>query len=167
MAEFSLWLPSVVALEFVIDICRGLELLLQTVCTHQRRRAVHPVEILDFLGDLEIGGILVHFLPGQLCAEHTGQFFSRHGLEGVRVQQWRGFVVHIGTQVVPGLGHLVFVQIDFVGNLLVCHGSVLLCFWSLRGGFFQVTKNPSPQTLVVCWDRKTIHPAVPPGLTHP
>jgi hypothetical protein len=42
---------------------------------------------------------------------------------GAGVQQGSGLVLHIGPQVVPEFGHLVFIQIDFVGDFVHGHGA--------------------------------------------
>ena len=118
---------GVVALEFIIDFGRCLELFLQAVGPDQGRRTVHLIEIPDLLGDVDIGGDVVQFLLYQLLAEHRLQVGGGHGLMGARMQQRGGLVLHIGPHVIPGLGHLVLFQVDFIGDGVdVGHGSWLL-----------------------------------------
>ena len=112
---------GVVALEFVVDVGRGLELLLQAVGPDQGGGAVHLVEVPDLLGDLEIGGLIVQLLLDQLGTEHAFQLLSGHGLEGAGVQEGGGLVLHVGPEVVPGVGHLVLRQVDLVGNFVLAH----------------------------------------------
>ena len=119
---------GVVALELVIDVRRGLQLLLQAVRAHQRRRAVHLIEILDLFRDRDIGIFVVELLSDQFLTEHGAELLSRHGLKGSGVEKGSGLVLHISPDIVPCLGDLVFGEIDLVGNLLiffVCHGFFL------------------------------------------
>ena len=110
---------GVVALELVVDLRRGLELLLQTVGTHQRRGPVHLIEVADILGNLKVGGGIVHLLLHQLGAEHTAQLLGGHGLQGAGVQQGCGLVGHVRANIVPIFGHLILGQVDLVGDVSV------------------------------------------------
>ena len=110
---------GVVALEFVVDMCRGAQLLLQAIGAHQRGGTVHPIEVPHVLGDGDIRGMVVHLLLYQLGAEHVAHLLRRHGLQGAGVQQGRRLVLHIRANIVPIPGHLVLREIDLVGNVTV------------------------------------------------
>ena len=107
---------GVVALELIVDVGGGVQLLLQTVGANQRGRTVHLVEIPYLLGDGDIRGGIVQFLLHQLAAEHMAQLLRRHRLEGGGMQQRRGLVGHIRTHVVPVPRQLVLSEIDLVGD---------------------------------------------------
>jgi hypothetical protein len=117
---------GVVPLKFVVDLRRGLELLLQAVGPDQGGGAVHLVEVPDLLGDLKIGGAVIHFLLHQLGAEDALQLLGGHGLERSGIEEGGGLVFHVGPEIVPGAGHLVLGEIDFVGNFVRAHSVVLL-----------------------------------------
>ena len=116
---------GVVAFELIIDLGRGLQLLLQTVGAHQRRGPVHAVEAQDLLGDGVLPGGVVQLLLDQLVAEHAGELGGSHGLMGARVQERRRLFLHVGPDVVPILGHLRFAEVDLVGDF---HAFFLLGF---------------------------------------
>ena len=116
---------GVVALELIVDFGGGVQLLLQAVGPHQRRGAVHLVEVTNLTGNLDIGGVVVQLLAGQLPAEHSGEVVLRHGGAGGGVQQRGWLYLHVGADVVPRLGQLLFRQVDFVGN-----GSHIACLLS-------------------------------------
>ena len=111
---------GVVALELVVDLGRGLELFLQAVGPDQGGGTVHFIEVPDLFGDRDVGVVVVQFLLDQLLAEHALQLLGGHGLAGAGVEQRGGLVFHVGPDVVPCLGHLVFFQINLVGDLFVC-----------------------------------------------
>ena len=113
---------GVVALELVVDLGGGLELFLQAVGPHQGRGPVHFIEVPDLLGDGDLPGVIVQFLPDQFVAEHRTQVIEAHGRAGGGVQQRGGLGLHICPDIVPIHGHLVFGQVDFVGDFLKCHG---------------------------------------------
>ena len=71
---------GVVALEFVIDLGRGLELFLQAVGPDQGGRPVHFIKVPDLLGDLDVGGGVVQLLGHQLVAEDGLELVGGHGL---------------------------------------------------------------------------------------
>ena len=71
---------GIIALKFIVNLGRGLQLFLQTVSPDQRRRTVHLVEFLNLLRDIHIGGGVVQLLLHQLVAEHAAQVVKRHGL---------------------------------------------------------------------------------------
>ena len=107
---------GVVALELIVDVGGGVQLLLQTVGANQRGRTVHLVEIPYLPGDGDIRGGIVQLLLHQLAAEHMAQLLRRHGLERAGVQQGRGLVGHIRTHVVPVPRQLVLAKVDLVGD---------------------------------------------------
>ena len=120
---------GVVALELVVDVRRGTQLILQAVGTHQGRGTVHFIEIPHVLGDGDIRSMVVHLLLYQLGAEHVAHLLRRHGLQGAGVQQGGRLVLHIRADIVPIPGHLVLGEIDLIGNVAVFqffHGCVLL-----------------------------------------
>lgn len=118
---------GVVALELVVDMGGGIQLLLQTVSANQRGRTVHLVEIPYFLGDRDIRGGIVQLLLHQLIAEHMGQLLRRHRLESGGIQQGRGLVGHVRPDVVPAAGHFVLGEVNLIGDgSLVFHGHFLL-----------------------------------------
>ncbi len=112
---------GVVALELVIDLRRRLKLLLQTVGADQRRRTVHLVKAANLLRDLKKRRAVIQLLPDQLLAEDARELLRLHGLKGAGIQERRRLLLHIGPQIIPCLRHLVFVQIDFVGDFFVFH----------------------------------------------
>ena len=120
---------GIVALKLVVDLGGGLEILLQTVGPHQGRGPVHLVEIPDLLGDGDLLGVVVQLLTDQLVAEHRPQVVEAHGRAGGGVQQRGGLGLHVCPDIVPILGHLVFGEVDLVGDFLECHGacSFLIC----------------------------------------
>ena len=154
---------GVVALKLVVDLCRGAELFLEAVGSDQRRGAVHLVKIADFRRDFDIRRVVVQLLTDQLVAENGAQIVKRHGLACTGVQQRRGLVFHVGTEIVPCRGHLIFGEIDFVRNLFrhVCvHLSLDLQWMSQICG---TKRKPSCPYSTNCWDRRgkllRCHPA--------
>ena len=118
---------GVVALKLIVDVGRGVQLLLQTVGAHQRGRTVHLVEIPYLLRDRDIRGGIVQLLLHQLIAEHMAQLLRRHRPERAGMQQGRGLVGHIRTHVVPVPRQLVLSEVDLVGDSgRVFHGNRLL-----------------------------------------
>ena len=112
---------GIVALEFVIDLRRGSELFLEAVRAHQRRRAVHLVEITDLLRDGDIRRVVVQLLLDQLVTENGAQIVKAHGLAGAGVHERRGLILHVRADIVPILGHLRLRQIDLVRNVFGFH----------------------------------------------
>ena len=110
---------GVVALELVVDLRRRAQLLLQAVGPDQRRGAVHLVKVADLLRDGDIGRGVVQLLADQFLAEDRLQLLGGHGLAGAGVQQRGGLHLHIGPDVVPGLGHLLLFQVDLIGDFRV------------------------------------------------
>ena len=74
-----------------------------------------------------------------LLAEHGREVRGGHGLQRPGVQQRRGLYLHVGPDVVPGLGHLALFQINLVGDLLdFAHGYAPF-LWSCAGQSIQKT----------------------------
>ena len=98
----------------------------------------------------------------ELVAENAAELFSGHGLQGAGVQQRGGLVLHVRPHVVPCFGHLIFIQIDLVGDLFCAH-ILLGSFLFLRNW----GKEKTPLSQPICWDRERSNStsAVPPGLT--
>ena len=105
----------VVALELVVDVRGGLQLLFEAVRADERRGAVHLVEILDLLRDRDIGVLIVQFLSDQLLAEDAAELFGGHGLMRAGIEKGSGLVLHVRPDVVPGGRDLVLGKIDLVG----------------------------------------------------
>ena len=112
----------VVALELVVYLRGRVQRLFKEVRAHQRRRAVHLVEIVHLRGDRDQRRDVVEFLLHELVAEHMSELLGGHGLFRRRVQQRRGLVLHVRADVVPRLREFVLGKIDFVRDL-VCHVS--------------------------------------------
>ena len=112
---------GVVALKFVVDLCRCAELFLETVGAHERRGTIHLIEITDFLRDRDVGGVVVELLRHQLLAEDGAELFGGHRLTGAGIEQGSGFDFHVRPDVVPCFGDFVFREIDFVGDFLFGH----------------------------------------------
>ena len=100
---------DVVALELVVDLRRGLELFLKAVSSHQRGGTVHAVELQDLVGDGNVSRVVVQFLLNKLCAENRLQIRGGDRLAGAGIDQGSGLVLHVGTDVVPCVGHLFLV----------------------------------------------------------
>ena len=130
----------VVALELVVDVRGGLQLLFEAVRADERRGTVHLVEILDLLRDRDIGVLVVQFLGDQLLAEDAAELFGCHGLMCAGIEKGSGLVLHVRPDVIPGGRDLVLGEIDLVRDLggglssfcclvgcisdfVVCHGS--------------------------------------------
>jgi hypothetical protein len=83
---------GVVALKFVVDLGRGLELFLQAVSPHQGRGTVHLVEIPDLGGDGDEAVVVVQLLADQLVAEDGLQVLEGAGLPVAGERRGAGFV---------------------------------------------------------------------------
>ena len=116
---------GIVALKLVVDLGGGAQGLFQAVGPYQGRGTVHLVEIQDLLGNGDLPVIIVQLLADQLVAEHRAQVLKAHGLSGAGIQQGSGLDLHVSPDIVPCLGHLVFGEINFVGNVVDfgCHGA--------------------------------------------
>ena len=71
----------VVALEFIINLGRGIKRLFQSIRAHVRRRAVHFIKVPYFLRDLNIRRSIVQFLPRKLFTKDLGHLRLRHGVQ--------------------------------------------------------------------------------------
>ena len=159
---------GVVALKLVVDFGRGLELLFQAVGPDQGRGAVHLVEVPDLLGNGDIGGVVVQLLLDEFITEYGTQVVEAHGGSGAGIQQGRGLGLHIGPDVVPGFRHLVFGEIDFVGDVVLfsCHDNC--SFHACGSGKTKKTFVPQgPISNRFLWDKSLKTSAVPPKLTLP
>ena len=117
---------GVVSLKFIVDLRRGLKLLLQAVGPHQGGRPVHFIEIADILRNGDISGGVVQFLRRQLVTEDCLEFFGCHGLQSLGVEQGGRFIFHVCTEIVPRSGNLIFAQIDLVGDFcFVAHAYLI------------------------------------------
>ncbi len=119
------------ALEFVVDFRRGAEIALKVIGPDQRGGAVHSVEILNFLRDLDEFVRYVELLVYALVAEHGAQIVLCHRLAGAGVENGVRLFLHESAQILPRLGHLVFADIDFVGYFAV-HSCALLSKYGKR-----------------------------------
>jgi len=61
---------GVAALEFIINLRGGAELLLKAVGPDKGRGAAHPVKIYDFAGDIDVAVGVVHLLGAELGRFH-------------------------------------------------------------------------------------------------
>ena len=125
---------GVVALELVVDVRRGAQLLLEAVGANKGRGAVHLVEVAYLLRYGDLAGVVVELLADELVAEDGLQVLELHGLARGGVAQRGGLILHIGADVVPRPGHLLFTEINFVRDLRFGHGVILL---------FRIKKVPS------------------------
>ena len=146
---------GVVALEFIINFCRCAELFFEAVRAHERRRAVHLVEIADLLRNGDIRGVVVQLLLDQLVAEYRAQIVEAHGLAGAGVYQGRGLCFHVRADIVPILGHLRLRQIDLVRNIFGFHGASPFACWSLRekGNKKDLRPQRKPVVGLISWDK--------------
>ena len=112
---------GVVALELVVDFRRGLQLLFQTVGAHERRRAVHLIKVTDLVRDGDLAVVVVKLLTDELVAEYGAQIVERHRRAGGGIAQRRGLDLHVRADVIPCARHFVFIQVDFVGDVFICH----------------------------------------------
>ena len=103
---------GVVAFKLVVDVSRSAESLFEEVGADQRRRTVHLVERENVFGNFEEAGVVVQFLLDEFVAEHGLQVFEGHRLAGTGVQERSGFLLHVGTDVVPCLREFVFVEVS-------------------------------------------------------
>ena len=154
---------GVVALEFVVDLRRSLELLLQAVGPDQRGRTIHLVEILDLLGDGNVGVFVIQLLLHQLVTEHAAKLLRGHGLVGAGIEQRGRLVLHVRPDIVPCLRHLRLFEVDLVGDFLVCHGKGSFLIRAVARLVVGTKKRSCPRESAGTGSE---HPAVPPGLTH-
>ena len=117
---------SVVAFKFVIDVGGRVQGLFQIVGADERSGAEHAIKIPDGRGDVDVRRGVVQFLPREFVAEDRAEFLKRHGVVRFGIQQRCRFVLHIGTEVVPLGGDLVFGKLEFVGDRVVIHNRMFL-----------------------------------------
>ena len=113
---------GVVALELVVDLRGRAEFFLKAVRAHQRRGAVHLVEIADLVGNGDLARVVVQLLTDQLVAEHRAQIVEAHRRARGGVQQRGGLLLHVGAHIVPRARQFLFGQIDFVRDFFSGHG---------------------------------------------
>ena len=148
---------SIVAFKFIIDFGRCLQFLLQAVCPDQGRRTVHLIEIPDLFRDRDQGMFIIQLLLDQLFTEYACQLFGCHGLMSRGIQERGRLFDHIGPYIIPIPGHLIFCQVNLIGDLLFfCHFVFLhhFVFMSDRlfssGSLFRKQKKSCP---AACRDR--------------
>ena len=91
------------------------------LCADKRRRTVHLVEVLDFLGNVDISVGIVELLSDKLVTKYGSKLLGGHGLECCGVKKRSGLVFHIGAHVVPLRRDFVFFQINFIGDFVFRH----------------------------------------------
>ena len=109
---------SVVALEFIVDLCWSIKDLFKAVCPYQRRRTVHFIEIQYLLWYVYICVFVVKLLRNEFFAEYGGKLLSGHRLVCGRIEQRCRLILHISADIVPLLRHFILIQIGFVRNVL-------------------------------------------------
>ena len=122
----------VVALEFVVDLGGRAQRLLEELGMHQRRGAVHAVEVAHRIGnrDEPIGG--VELLAGKFGGEHGRQIVDGHRLERRGVEH-RGVIGrHVGAHVVVVRRQLFLGQIGLVLGARSLGHLHLLSLWRRR-----------------------------------
>ena len=146
---------GVVALKFIVNFRRCLQLFFQTVCPHQRRRTVHLVKIADLLRDGDLPVVVIQLLPDQLVTENGAQIVKAHRLTRAGVQQRRGLVFHVRTDVIPARRHLIFRKIDLVRDLFGRHAPYLLftIFAACRHFGYKNDPHPTNPLARFCWDK--------------
>ena len=128
---------SVVTLEFIINFGGSAQRFFQAIRPDYRRRTVHLIKSYDLVGYIDISVGLIEFLFDYRRAENVFQILFRHGFQRGGIQHRRMFFLHVGAQVIPLAGHLVFGQIDLVGYRLLCHSVT-----SFRYFLFFYAKSP-------------------------
>ena len=106
----------VVAFEFVIDMCGSAEFFFETIGADERGRTIHLVKVADVVWNWEFAGVVVEFLLDEVSAENGFEFFGFHRLTGSGIDEGRRFFLHVGADVVPGFGKLVFAEVNLVGD---------------------------------------------------
>ncbi len=109
----------VVALELIVDLRRRAESLLEEVGAHERRGAVHLVEVHYLLRNVKPSGVVVYLLFAQLGAENRLHLFQRQRRACGGVEQRRRLVLHVCPHVVPLCRNLFLRQVDLVRYLLL------------------------------------------------
>ena len=109
---------SVVALEFVIDLCWRSESLLKEVCAYQRGRAIHLIKLKHRLRDVEETSFVVEFLLVEFLAEDGVHLLNCESVSVSRMNERCRLVFHVCTHVVPLSRDFILVQVNLVRNLL-------------------------------------------------
>ena len=110
---------GVVALEFIIDLCGGAELLLKAVGPDKRGGAAHFVKFLNFVGDVDISVGVIKLLHREVVAEDGFKLLGLgYGLHRAGIEHGVGQLLHIGTHIIPLLREIFFGEVDSVGYVL-------------------------------------------------
>ncbi len=67
---------GIISFKLIINLCRRLQLFLQTVRTYKRRRAVHLIKFPDILGNLKVSRSIVQLLPAKLITENASHLLK-------------------------------------------------------------------------------------------
>ena len=97
-----------------VDVRRGVESLLKTVCTHKRSRTIELILIPHLLGDIYPCMLHVELLLGTFGSKDMTEVVCGESLVSCGVKRWQRFVDHIGLNIIPLLGNLVFIQNKFL-----------------------------------------------------
>src|SRR5699024_2331505 len=87
---------------------------------------VHLVEVPDVLRYGYLARVVVQLLAYELVAEHGPELLELHDLARRGVAQRRGLDLHVGADVVPRPGQLLFAQVNFVRDFVLGHDYILL-----------------------------------------
>ena len=107
---------GVVALEFVVNLCRSAKLFLKAIGSYQRRRTVHFVKIENLIGNVEISRVIVKLLLNKLVAKNRTKIVKAHRLVRAGIEKRCRLVLHVCTNVIPLLRHFLFIEVNFVRN---------------------------------------------------
>ncbi len=99
------------ALVLVVDACRGVEHLLQTVGAEQRRRPPQPVHVEHAAGDVDVA-VLRDLLHDERHREQRRKVVGPDRLHRARVQRRRRRRGEVRNDVVPLRRDLIFAQQD-------------------------------------------------------
>ena len=111
---------GVVAFEFEIEARGRVQCFFQIIGADQRRWAENFVKIKDFIRNVDIPVHGVNFLQAEFSAEDRQQVFEDDRLHGARIDIGVMLLFHVGADIVPLAGHLVFTEVDAIRNLV--HG---------------------------------------------
>ena len=107
---------GVVALKFVVNLCRGVQRFFQLIGADQGGGTVHFVHVLHSLGNVDVLRGAVQLLLCQFLAENGEQVLQCDGLQGAGVEHGVRLLRHHGAEIEPLFGHLVFGEVQSVGN---------------------------------------------------
>ena len=116
----------VVSFELIEDVSRSSQRFLKIFRVHERRRAINLIEIMDFLRDVVVRGIVVELLRYEFFAEDRGKICGSHRFEGSGVQERSLLGLHVRSYVIPFLRDLVLFQIHLVRYIILLAHIVLL-----------------------------------------